>query len=197
MQVFVQTLTNNVASFQVEPTQTIADLKKTISDAEGIPTVLQKLVYGGEMLVDERTIEECTIPAEATLYLSVGLLGGKKGKKKNYTTPYKPKHKHKSNKLGFLSLFSCDGNKVTRQRKGCPEPACGPGIYMARHFDRHYCGKCGLTLKVDPSQILKKVSKAGKDSKAAPTGKEGKGKKGGKDDKKGKKGKQTEWSLRK
>ena len=27
----------------------------------------------------------------------------------------------------------------------CPGPECGAGIFMAAHFDRQYCGKCGLT----------------------------------------------------
>ena len=22
---------------------------------------------------------------------------------------------------------------------------CGAGVFMAAHFDRHYCGRCGLT----------------------------------------------------
>ena len=30
-------------------------------------------------------------------------------------------------------------------RRVCPDAACGPGTFMASHFDRQYCGKCGLT----------------------------------------------------
>ncbi|CBI39115.3 unnamed protein product, partial [Vitis vinifera] len=29
--------------------------------------------------------------------------------------------------------------------EGCPNAECGAGTFMANHFDRHYCGKCGLT----------------------------------------------------
>lgn len=36
-----------------------------------------------------------------------------------------------------------DGGKVHRLRKQCPQ--CGPGTFMATHFDRVYCGKCGTT----------------------------------------------------
>ncbi|WRX14016.1 Small ribosomal subunit protein eS31 - like 2, partial [Theobroma cacao] len=32
-----------------------------------------------------------------------------------------------------------------RLRKECPNAECGAGTFMANHFDRHYCGKCGLT----------------------------------------------------
>ena len=35
-----------------------------------------------------------------------------------------------------------DSGKVQRLRKVCPQ--CGPGIFMATHFNRVYCGKCHL-----------------------------------------------------
>ena len=49
-----------------------------------------------------------------------------------------------------------DGNgKITKLRRVCP--SCGPGVFMASHFDRQYCGKCGLTYMFE-----------GADKKAAP-----------------------------
>jgi len=39
-----------------------------------------------------------------------------------------------------------DSGKVSRLRKQCPQ--CGPGIFMATHFDRVYCGKCTTTYLV-------------------------------------------------
>ena len=118
------------------------------------------------------------------MFLSLNLLGGKKKKKKKpHTTPYKPRHKHVKVEHAVLQLYSVEGDKVVRLRKTCPEPQCGPGIYMARHFDRHYCGKCGFTLKLDPSQIKPQEKKASKkDAKDAAAGKDTK-----KDAKKGKK----------
>ncbi|KAF9622410.1 hypothetical protein IFM89_031213 [Coptis chinensis] len=38
-----------------------------------------------------------------------------------------------------------DSGKVQKLRKECPNQECGAGTFMANHFDRHYCGKCGLT----------------------------------------------------
>ena len=68
--------------------------------------------------------------------------GGKKRKKKVYTKPKKIKGKHKKVKLATLKYYKVDGNgKVTRLRRVCP--SCGPGVFMASHFDRQYCGKCG------------------------------------------------------
>jgi small subunit ribosomal protein S27Ae len=40
-----------------------------------------------------------------------------------------------------------DSGKVSRLRKQCPQ--CGPGIFMATHFDRVYCGKCATTYLVE------------------------------------------------
>ena len=79
--------------------------------------------------------------------MSLGLLGGgKKRKKKTYTKPKKIKHKHKKVKLAVLKYYKVDqaSGKVTRLRKEC-QWGCGAGVFMANHFDRHYCGKCGLT----------------------------------------------------
>merc|ERR1712098_621835 len=29
--------------------------------------------------------------------------------------------------------------------KECPQASCGPGCFMATHFNRYHCGKCSLT----------------------------------------------------
>ena len=48
-------------------------------------------------------------------------------------------------------LFQVDDNgKIHRLRRECPSEECGAGIFMAAHFDRQYCGKCGLTYMYNP-----------------------------------------------
>merc|ERR1712216_186687 len=70
-----------------------------------------------------------------------------------YTKPKKIKHKHKKVKLAVLKYYKVDGNgKITRLRRVCPNPECGPGVFMASHFDRQYCGKCGLTYMYGPGE---------------------------------------------
>ncbi|KAK9161822.1 hypothetical protein Syun_008163 [Stephania yunnanensis] len=69
-----------------------------------------------------------------------------KRKKKTYTKPKKIKHKKKKVKLAVLQFYKVDDSgKVQKLRKECPNAECGAGTFMANHFDRHYCGKCGLT----------------------------------------------------
>jgi len=91
-----------------------------------------------------------------------------------YTKPKKNKHKRKKNKLAFLTFYKVDDSgKVTRLRKECPSPECGAGVFMANHFDRHYCGKCGLTYvyEADSAPAPKPKGKpAPKVEEAAPAG---------------------------
>ena len=49
-------------------------------------------------------------------------------------------------KLAVLKYYKVDDTgKIQRLRRECPGSECGAGIFMAAHFDRQYCGKCGLT----------------------------------------------------
>ena len=72
------------------------------------------------------------------LFLSLEIDGGKKkkGKKKNYTTKKKIKHKHRNDKLATLKFYSFDEKtgKIVYKRKICPD--CENGVFMAKHFDR-------------------------------------------------------------
>lgn len=44
-----------------------------------------------------------------------------------------------------LHLQVDENGKINRLRRECPADECGAGVFMASHFDRHYCGKCCLT----------------------------------------------------
>lgn len=108
--------------------------------------------------------------------------GGKKRKKKVYTTPKKIKHKHVKVKLAILKYYKVDDDgKINRLRRECPTESCGAGVFMAMHYDRQYCGKCGLTFKFAPEDIKKpKPKAAASESKAAPEKAAAGGKKKGK-----------------
>ncbi|MDA7555722.1 30S ribosomal protein S27ae [Euryarchaeota archaeon] len=40
------------------------------------------------------------------------------------------------------SKYKIDGDKLERA-ECCPDPRCGPGVFLAIHKDRKSCGKCG------------------------------------------------------
>lgn len=75
-------------------------------------------------------------------------MGRKKHKKKMYSKPKKIKHKHKKAKLAVLKYYKVDdAGKLQRLRLECPNSECGAGHFMADHFDRVHCGRCGLSYK--------------------------------------------------
>lgn len=46
----------------------------------------------------------------------------------------------------ILTLLKVDASgKITRTRRECPSEECGGGVFMAKHADRQYCGKCKQT----------------------------------------------------
>jgi len=148
IQIFVKTVTGNSVTLDLQNSHSFGAVKQIIQDKEGIPADAQILLFGGKSLENHLTLADYALERGSTIYLSLNLLGGaKKKKKKIYDKPKKEKHKKKKIKLAVLKYYKIDeNNKITRLRRECTNQNCGAATFMASHYDRYTCGRCGYTL---------------------------------------------------
>ena len=75
MQIFIKTLRGTIVVLDVEPNMSIDEVKSKVQDKEGLPPDSQRMVYGGMLLSNRRTLADYNVQSGSTIYLVLRLGG--------------------------------------------------------------------------------------------------------------------------
>lgn len=76
MQIKIKMLSGKIMMMNFEDKQTVADVKNTIQEVEGIHPDQIKLIYQGKILENEKTIQESGLNPNNQIHMVLNLRGG-------------------------------------------------------------------------------------------------------------------------
>ena len=76
VQIFVKTLTGKTITLEIRECDLVSDVKLKVFEKDGTPPMLQRLIFAGRQLEDDRRLSDYGVQRESTLHLVLRLLGG-------------------------------------------------------------------------------------------------------------------------
>lgn len=123
--------TGSMTTYRVQKAAKIADLLKDLH---------LESKYFVILVEGKKASPNSFIDKNAEITILPKIAGGGRGRRNVKTKEKRQKPPRNKNKG---PMWSVENGKVVRNRKSCPK--CGPGVFMADHYDRQSCGKCGYT----------------------------------------------------
>ena len=68
-QIFIKNMAGDVKTYEVEDTDTVAQLKQKIHDKDGVPPTQQRLVFNGKELDDDKSMADYQMEEHSTVHL--------------------------------------------------------------------------------------------------------------------------------
>lgn len=76
LQIFIKLLNGKTITLNIEATDTIGRIKEMIQSKEGIPIELQRIIFAGRDLQNERTLDYYNFQKSSTIHLIIMARGG-------------------------------------------------------------------------------------------------------------------------